>query len=101
MAKALKLTSVDMPKLAGCYCINNSCGTNLAWGNMASVLRAVGEGGALAVGQPNLFIGPGGHGHTFPGASLTFGMAHLNPGPNHRGRTATPALHNRKHTPQG
>src|SRR3546814_17162907 len=23
-AKALKLTSVDMPKLAGCYCINNS-----------------------------------------------------------------------------
>lgn len=48
-ARALKLTAVDMPKLAGCYCINNSCGTNLAWGNMASVLRDLGGGmiGAL------------------------------------------------------
>src|SRR3546814_10656394 len=53
-AKALKLTSVDMPKLAGCYCINNSCGTNLAWGNMASVLRDLGGGmiGALTTADP-------------------------------------------------
>lgn len=37
--KALKLTSAAMTELAGCYCINNSCGSNLAWGNMAAVLR--------------------------------------------------------------
>src|SRR3546814_4742831 len=43
-----------MPKLAGCYCINNSCGTNLAWGNMASVLRDLGGGmiGALTTADP-------------------------------------------------
>ncbi|OUC52964.1 MULTISPECIES: hypothetical protein [Sphingomonadaceae] len=52
--QALKLTSVDMPKLAGCYCLNNSCGTNLAWGNMASVLRDLGGGmiGALTTADP-------------------------------------------------
>ncbi len=52
--RALKLTSVDMPKLAGCYCLNNSCGTNLAWGNMASVLRDLGGGmiGALTTADP-------------------------------------------------
>src|SRR3546814_14865549 len=43
-----------MPKLAGCYCIKNSCGTNLAWGNMASVLRDLGGGmiGALTTADP-------------------------------------------------
>ena len=53
-AKALKLTAVEMPKLAGCYCINNSCGTNLAWGNMPSVLRDLGGGmiGALTTADP-------------------------------------------------
>ncbi|NMN06778.1 hypothetical protein FHT17_003690 [Novosphingobium sp. SG916] len=53
-AKALKLTAVDMPKLAGCYCINNSCGANLAWGNMPSVLRDLGGGmiGALTTADP-------------------------------------------------
>lgn len=30
-------------------------------------------------GKPDLFIGTGGHGHTFPGASLPFGMAQLSP----------------------
>lgn len=52
--QALKLTAVDMPKLAGCYCINNSCGANLAWGNMPSVLRDLGGGmiGALTTADP-------------------------------------------------
>ncbi len=35
--------------------------------------------GTAAPGEPNLFIGTGGHGHTFPGASLPFGMAQLSP----------------------
>ncbi|RHW19305.1 glycoside hydrolase family 92 protein [Sphingomonas gilva] len=30
-------------------------------------------------GRPDLFVGTGGHGHTFPGASLPFGMAQLSP----------------------
>lgn len=57
-AGSLKLTAVEMPKLAGCYCINNSCGTNLAWGNMPSVLRDLGGGmiGALTTADPRYGI---------------------------------------------
>jgi len=53
-ARALKLAQVDMPQLAGCYCINNSCGSNLAWNNMPSVLRDLGGGmiGALTTADP-------------------------------------------------
>ena len=32
-----------------------------------------------AAGKPNLFVGTGGHGHTFPGPSLPFGMVQLGP----------------------
>src|SRR3546814_7864198 len=39
----------------------------------------------LGAGKPNLFIGTGGHGHTFPGASLPFGMAQLSPDTNTHG----------------
>ncbi|MFX8887259.1 hypothetical protein ABTM83_19480, partial [Acinetobacter baumannii] len=28
---------------------------------------------------PNLFVGTGGHGHTYPGPSLPFGMVQLGP----------------------
>lgn len=49
-----KLVQVAMSQLAGCYCINNSCGANLAWSNMASVLRDLGGGviGALTTADP-------------------------------------------------
>lgn len=52
--RGIKLTEVDLPELAGCYCINNSCGANLAWGNLASVLRDLGGGmiGALTTADP-------------------------------------------------
>jgi predicted alpha-1,2-mannosidase len=33
----------------------------------------------VAPGEPDLFIGTGGHGHTFPGPSLPFGMVQLSP----------------------
>ena len=48
-AKALKLSEVGMSELAGCYCVNNSCGTNLVWGNLSEVLKDLGGGmvGAL------------------------------------------------------
>ena len=32
--------------------------------------------------KPDLFIGTGGHGHTFPGPSLPFGMVQLGPDTN-------------------
>lgn len=53
-AHTLKLAQVDMPQLSGCYCINNSCGSNLAWSNMAQVLRDLGGGmiGALTTADP-------------------------------------------------
>lgn len=57
-ARALKLTQVNMPELAGCYCINNSCGANLAWSNMPSVLGDLGGGmiGALTTADPRIGV---------------------------------------------
>lgn len=54
----LKLTEVALTELAGCYCINNSCGANLAWGNMASVLKDLGGGviGALTTADPRIGV---------------------------------------------
>jgi hypothetical protein len=51
---SLKLAAAGISDLAGCYCINNSCGTNLAWGNMPSVLRDLGGGmiGAITTADP-------------------------------------------------
>ena len=57
-AKELKLTPVDMPELAGCYCVNNSCGSNLVFGNLASVLKDLGGGmvGALTTADPRIGV---------------------------------------------
>ncbi|WP_367305117.1 hypothetical protein [Sphingomonas tagetis] len=54
----LKLSAAPLTELAGCYCINNSCGTNLAWGNLAGVLRDLGGGmiGALTTADPRLGV---------------------------------------------
>ena len=54
----LKLSEVDQTELAGCYCINNSCGANLAWGNLASVLKDLGGGvvGALTTADPRIGV---------------------------------------------
>ncbi|WP_285019066.1 hypothetical protein [Novosphingobium sp. fls2-241-R2A-195] len=55
---ALKLSEVDLTELAGCYCVNNSCGSNLAWGNIASVLKDLGGGvvGALTTSDARIAI---------------------------------------------
>jgi len=54
----LKLTEVSLTDLAGCYCINNSCGANLVWGNLASVLKDLGGGviGALTTADPRIGV---------------------------------------------
>jgi hypothetical protein len=55
---SLSLAEVELKYLAGCYCINNSCGTNLAWGNMASVLKDLGGGvvGAITSADPRIGV---------------------------------------------
>ncbi|TYC83781.1 hypothetical protein [Novosphingobium sp. BW1] len=57
-AKDLKLTEVQMPELSGCYCVNNSCGSNLVFGNLATVLKDLGGGmvGALTTAFPAIGI---------------------------------------------
>lgn len=57
-AGELKLTQVDMPELAGCYCVNNSCGSNLVFGNLPSVLKDLGGGmvGALTTADPRIGV---------------------------------------------
>jgi hypothetical protein len=53
-AGSLTLANVAMPELAACYCINASCGSNLAWANMPSLLRDLGGAmiGALTTADP-------------------------------------------------
>ncbi|WP_404478383.1 hypothetical protein [Novosphingobium sp. BL-52-GroH] len=57
-AGALSLREVELPELAGCYCINDSCGANLAWSNIADVLKDIGGGmvGALTTADPRIGI---------------------------------------------
>ncbi len=57
-AAAPALEKVDLSALAGCYCINASCGSNLAWSNIASVLRDIGGGaiGALTTADPRFGV---------------------------------------------
>ncbi len=47
------LSAAAISDLGGCYCLNASCGSNLAWGNMATVLRDLGGGVAAAVQAVN------------------------------------------------
>jgi putative alpha-1,2-mannosidase len=50
-------------------------GTALASLPIGSLSAAV----PMAAARPNLFIGTGGDGHTYPGAVLPFGMVQLSP----------------------
>lgn len=56
--RTLKLTQVGMPELSGCYCVNNSCGANLVWNNLNSVLGDLGGGmvGALTTADPRIGV---------------------------------------------
>lgn len=54
---SLKLSEAELTDLAGCYCVNNSCGSNLVWGNMASVLKDLGGGVVGALTSADARIG--------------------------------------------
>lgn len=45
--------NVAMTDLGGCYCINNSCGSNLAWNNLGQILNDLGGGASQALSQAN------------------------------------------------
>ena len=45
--------SVAMSDLGGCYCINNSCGNNLAWNNLSQILNDLGGGASQALSRAN------------------------------------------------
>ena len=53
--------------------------TLLGSSGLALVARALPAAAAAAPTAPDLFIGTGGHGHTYPGPSLPFGMVQLGP----------------------
>lgn len=48
----------SLTKLGGCYCINSSCGSNLAWTNSAIILDGIGGGIVSAIhdNDPSLMI---------------------------------------------
>ena len=54
----LGLAAAEMAELAGCYCVNNSCGANLVMDNLPSVLKDLGGGaiGALTSHDPRLGV---------------------------------------------
>lgn len=45
--------AIAMSDLGGCYCINNSCGNNLAWNNLSQVLNDLGGGASQALSRAN------------------------------------------------
>lgn len=47
---------VPMTELGGCYCISESCGSNLAWRNISQVLNDLGGGASQALAKANAFF---------------------------------------------
>src|SRR5690242_7540679 len=66
-------------------------GTGLA--ALGSAAPALAWADSLQAGKPDLFVGTGGHGHTYPGATLPFGMAQLSPDTNNTGWDACSGYH--------
>ena len=56
---------------------------------------------AAAAARPDLFVGTGGHGHTYPGASLPSGMVQLSPDTNNAGWDACSGYHQSDHSIMG
>ena len=50
----LSIQQTDLTKMGGCYCINNSCGNNVAWSNLSLILKDLGGGatGAIMTANP-------------------------------------------------
>ncbi|WP_420144276.1 GH92 family glycosyl hydrolase [Sphingobium sp.] len=66
-------------------------GAGVAALGAALPIRAAAQPTAAA--KPDLFVGTGGHGHTFPGPSMPFGMVQLGPDTNNAGWDACSGYH--------
>ncbi|MDN4631367.1 GH92 family glycosyl hydrolase [Sphingomonas sp. PsM26] len=60
---------------------------------LPSIASAQSSRAAVQNTAPNLFVGTGGHGHTFPGATMPFGMVQLSPDTNNFGWDACSGYH--------
>ena len=49
----LSIQQTDLTKMGGCYCINNSCGNNVAWSNLPLILKDLGAGATGAIMSAN------------------------------------------------
>ena len=49
----LNIQQTDLTKMGGCYCINNSCGNNVAWANLPLILKDLGAGATGAIMSAN------------------------------------------------
>jgi hypothetical protein len=45
----VSLQPVDLTALGGCFCVNNSCGSNLVFGNTQTIMNVIGGGVAGAI----------------------------------------------------
>ncbi len=66
-------------------------GTGLA--ALSGAIPTIGWAATPVAAKPDLFVGTGGHGHTFPGPSLPYGMAQLGPDTNNIGWDACSGYH--------
>jgi hypothetical protein len=49
----VSIQQTDLTKMGGCYCINNSCGNNVAWSNLPLILKDLGAGATGAIMSTN------------------------------------------------
>ena len=49
----LSIQQTDYTRMGGCYCINNSCGNNIAWTNLSLILKDLGGGATGAIMSAN------------------------------------------------
>jgi predicted alpha-1,2-mannosidase len=60
---------------------------------LGNAMPGLGWAAVPIVAKPDLFVGTGGHGHTFPGPSLPYGMVQLGPDTNNSGWDACSGYH--------
>jgi hypothetical protein len=49
----LNIQQTDITKMGGCYCVNNSCGNNIAWVSLPLILKDLGAGATGAIMSQN------------------------------------------------
>lgn len=73
-AGKISVVAGSLSNLSSCYCINRSCGSNLVWTNLATVLEDIGGGivGALNQVLPQTAVSKSQLSHQIDGTSIVF-----------------------------